>query len=106
MGVAGLRKMYEHQLDIEAMGYYRARDALEQLTKDMRYHQDVWIREQERVDSELLSVVKPLVSPMKLKPLTEKVCHKPVARIEPLRQSTKKQNNEGYLGRFHEKHPQ
>ena len=95
--------MYEHQLDIEAMGYYRARDALEQLTKDVRNHQDVWIKEQEKSDSELLSVMKPLVSPRKLKPLTEKVGHKPVARIEPLRLA-KKPGNEGYLGRFQEKH--
>ena len=94
--------MYEHQLDIEAMGYYRARDALEQLTKDVRNHQDVWIREQEKSDSELLAVLKPLVSPKKLRPLAEKAGHKPVARIEPLR-LFKKSSNEGYLGRFQEK---
>ena len=92
--------MYEGQLDIEALGYYRARDALDQLTKDVRNHQDTWIREQEKIDSEVLSSVEPSRSPRKLKPLAECASQKPVARIEPLKLLKMKRGEESYLERF------
>lgn len=92
--------MYERQLDLEAMGYYRTRDALEQLTKDVRYHQDVSIREQEMADSDILASLKPLISPRKLKPLAGNIPEKPTAWIEPLKVSNPKR----YLDLYHNKH--
>ena len=94
--LTGLRTMYERQLDVESMGYYRARDALEQLTKDVKNHQDTWIREQEKIDSEVLSGIGTTRSPRKLKPLVNPPSDKPVARIEPLKVS-KRMREESYL---------
>ena len=94
--VTGLRTMYERQLDVESMGYYRARDALEQLTKDVKNHQDTWMREQEKIDSEVLSGIGTTRSPRKLKPLMNVPSEKPVARIEPLK-VLKRRGEESYL---------
>ena len=87
--------MYERQIDAESMEYFRSRDHLTQLIKDVKNCRQAWIRAQEKIDKEKLSF-------MELP--TQRHHLKPVAKITPMISAvSRKSEGVSYSQRFLER---
>ena len=90
--MTGLRLMYDNQLDLESMAYHRARDALDQLTKDVKNTRLERIRVQEQIDCDVIASIHMTSSPRKLKP---------IAKVIPLAMHGFRKKETNYTGIFH-----